>query len=132
MKKSAIQIAAVVGFALLLIAPGDGFGTVGGLAWSVVLSLAFAVISSLFVDASAFFVVSVVALLTVAFPLVVLIAIAYPVYLSLSKSVAVLAANLSAQPLRSVLLFAAPTAAVAGAMRLIKHREEKHHHAPGP
>jgi hypothetical protein len=132
MKKFAIQVATVIGFALLLIAPGADFGLIGGLAWSVGLSVAFALASSSFADASAFFVLSVVALLTVAFPLVVLLTIAYPVHLSLSKSVAVLAANLSDQPLRSVLQFAFPTVAVAGAMRLIKDRAKKHNHAPGP
>jgi hypothetical protein len=121
MKKFAIRIAAVVGFAFLLIVPGGEFGPTGSLAWSVMVSLAFAYVVLFVAEASVFFVFSVVALMTVAFPLAVLLAIGYPIHHSLTETAAVLMANLSEQPFQSLLQFALPAVIVAVTARQLSH-----------
>jgi hypothetical protein len=121
MKNFAIRVAAIVGFAFLLIVPGSEFGPTGDLVWSVMLSLAFAYVTMFATDASVFFVLSVVVLLTVAFPLAVLLAIGYPIHHSLTETAAMLMINLFQQPLPSVLRFALPALVITGTIRQINH-----------
>ena len=132
MKNFAIRVAAVVGFALALIAPGGEFGQTGALAWSVLLSLTFAYVAMSVAKASAFFVLSIVALLTVVFPLAVLLAIGYPIQHSLTGTAAALMASLSEQPLQSLLQFALPAVVVAVTARRLCHVAQVQESRPRP
>lgn len=85
------------------------------------LSLAFTYVGMFVAEASAFFVLSIVALLTIAFPLAVLLAIGYPIHHSLTETAAVLIANLSEQPFQSLLQFALPAVVVAVTAPQLSH-----------
>ena len=124
MKTFAIRIAAVVGFAILLIVTDGKFGLVGGLIWSIILSIDFAYVVMFVADAGVLFVVSAVTLLTIVFPLAVLLAIGYTVYHSLTETAAMLMASLSELPFQSVLQFVLPAVVVAGMARLFSHKAQ--------
>ena len=126
MKTFAIRMIAVVLFAILEIAPGSASGKIGGIAWSVALSLVFAFSIIRFTGSAPLFILTTVVSISLAIPLALAFFMLSLRHQSMYEGASILIAALFGHPVRTAFRFLLPTVLTAVSMRLLERVAQRH------